>query len=136
MSNLVVASYFETRLNTWAAAQSPVIPVAWEGQGFAKPASDLWLEPFLIPNETMNYEVSGVRKTHLGLFHVNCWGKTGEGMGKVRRLAQSVVDLFPLVPKVGLVSIESTPTASRPIESDPSGWVGIPVLIKYRYEAT
>lgn len=132
MSNAVIAAALETRLKT--LADSLGVLVAWEGREFLKPEG-MWFEAFLLPNETMNYELSGTRKTYLGLFQVNCWAPTGRGLGPLRALAQSVIDEFQLVPKTGSVSIEATPTADRPIESDPSGWVAVPVLIKYRYEA-
>jgi hypothetical protein len=54
-------------------------------------------------------------------------------MRQVEALADSLIDAFPVVPKTGAVSIESTPYASRPIE-DEEGWVIVPVRIKYRYE--
>lgn len=134
MSNQTIATYFESRLQTWAQAQNPVVPIAFENVAFDRAAvSTPWLEPFLIPNTTMNKEVSGQRKTHLGLYHVNCWAPKGEGMGDVRALADSVIALFPLLPK-GAVSIEETPSASRPLP-DGDNWVVVPVLIKYRYES-
>lgn len=136
MSNAVIRAYFDQRLKTWADAQNPKIKIANEQQGFTKPTdSSTWLESFLIPNTTMNRELSGTRKTMLGFFQVNCWAPSGRGMGVVDALAQNIVNLFPLVPKSGAVSIEGTPSADRPIESEP-GWVIVPVLISYRYEAT
>lgn len=133
MSNQTVATFFESRLQTWAQAQVPPVPIAFENVGFVKPSNSAWLEPFLIPNTTMNKEVSGQRKTHLGLYQVNCWAPKGEGMGEVRALADAVIDLFPLLPK-GAVSVEETPTASRPLP-DGDNYVVVPVLIKYRYES-
>ncbi len=134
MSNQIVATALESRLQAWASAQVPPVPIAFENVAFVKPTSTPWLEPFLIPNLTMNKELKGVRKTHLGLFQVNVWAPKGEGMGVVRALAQSVINLYPLLPKIGAVSIEETPTASRPLP-DGDSWVVVPVLIKYRYES-
>lgn len=134
MSNTVIRAALEGRLKTWADAQVPVVRFAPENVSFVKPTDgSLWVEPFLIPNVTMNNELSGSRKTLLGLFQVNCWAPKGQGMRPVETLAQNVIDLFPLVPKFGAVSIESTPYAGRPDESD-SSWVIVPVLMQYRYE--
>lgn len=132
MSEQVIAAVLEGRLQAWA--QSAGIPVAFEGRPFTKPTASDWLEAFLIPNETMNCEVSGQRATHIGLFQVNCWTLSGKGMGSVRNLAHQVRELFPIVPKFSSVSIEATPTQDRPIEGE-AGWVAVPVLMKYRYEA-
>lgn len=135
MSNQIVAAFFEGRLKTWADAQVPPVPVAYENVAFTKPDDGTpWLESFLIPNLTMNNEVTGRRKTHLGLFQVNVWVPKGEGMGRGRALSNSIINLFPLLPKVGAVSVEETPSATRPLDGD-SNWVIVPVLIKYRYES-
>ena len=135
MSNQIIAAALEARLKAWAAAQVPPVPVAYENVAFTKPVDGSpWLEAFLIPNLTMNNEVSGGRKTHLGFFQVNCWVHKGSGMGRGRSLSQSIINLFPMLPKVGAISIEATPSASQPLDGD-SNWVIVPVLIKYRYES-
>lgn len=132
MSNAIIRASLESKLKAWADAQVPPIPIAFQGVPFTKPSTGLFLEPYLIPNETFNKELSGKRKTYIGLFQVNCWAPSGTGMGQVEQLSQSIVDLFPIVPKIGAVSIEQTPAAGRPMPDD--GWVIVPVTIKYRME--
>lgn len=134
MSNQIIRAELESRLKAWAAAQMPPIPVAWQGAPFNKPVEGVWLEALLLPNDTLNIDLSGKRKTYMGLFQINCWSKSGKGMGVVEALAQNVINLFPMLPKIGLVSIEQTPSAEKPI-SDTSGWVIVPVTIRYRMEA-
>lgn len=134
MSNAIIRAALETRLKAWADAQVVKIPIAFEGVSFTKPSSGPYLQPLLIPNVTVNQDLSGARKTLLGLFEVACWWPSGKGMGGVEKLAQSVVELFPLLPKSGVVSIESTPYAERPV-LDESGWIVVPVIILYRYES-
>lgn len=132
--NSVIRAELEARLKTWADAQNPKIPIAFQNVAFTKPSSGVFLEAYLIPNDTLHKEVSGARKTYIGLFQINCWAKSGQGMGDVEQLAQSVVGLYPMLPKTGPVSIEGTPSAERPIP-DNSGWVIVPVTIKYRMES-
>jgi len=134
MSNSIIRSALETKLKTWADAQVPKIPVAFEGIAFSKPSSGAYIEPLLIPNVTSNNELSGRRKTLLGIFEVRCWHPSGRGMGGVEQLVNNVISLFPLLPKIGSVSIENTPHAEHPI-IDESGWIIVPVLIFYRYES-
>lgn len=133
MSNTTIRAEFETRLKAWADAQVPPVPIAFEGAAFAKPTAGVFLQPSLLPNPTMNLEVSGKRKTYIGIFQVNCWALEGRGMGEVEQLAQDVIDLFPFLPKTGPVSIEQSPAAEKPLP-DGSGWVIVPVTIKYRME--
>lgn len=132
MSNQLIRASLEGRLQTLATSLG--VSVAWENVAFEKPTTK-FLEPFLIPVTTINTDVAGHRATYLGMFQVNCWAPTGNGMGDVSALAQSVIDAFPMLPKSGAVSIESTPSAAPPME-DEQGWVIVPVTIKYRYEAS
>lgn len=136
MSNSVIRAYFETRLKTWADAQSPAVPVAFQNAPFTRPtlgsATNVWLECFVVPNITLNTELSGTRSTKYGIFQVNCWSQQGKGMKTVEAVVDAIVDLFPMVPK-GTVSVEGTPTIKAAIP-DSAGWVAVPVVIKYRYE--
>lgn len=135
MSNSTIRSVLETRLKAWADAQVPKIPIAFEGVSFSKPASGPYLEPLLIPNGTANNELSGQRKTLIGIFEVKCWYPSGKGMGGVEQLSNSIINLFPMLPKMGSVSVENTPYAEHP-QFDESGWIIVPVLVMYRYEQT
>jgi len=133
MSNPIRVA-LESRLATWAAAQSTPVPVCYENQSFVKPTDDSpWLECFLKPNTTMNDYVGGTHSTRYGLFMVNVWTKDGIGMGQAEGIAEAIVALFPIIPKFGPVSVEQTPTINASI-SDEAGWRISPVLIKYRYE--
>lgn len=134
MSNSIIRAVLETRLKAWADAQVPKIPFAPQGASFTKPNSGGFLEPILLPNGTINNDLSGKRKTHIGIFEVRCWYPSGKGMGDVEKLSNSIINLFPLLPKIGSVSIENTPYAEQP-ELDTSGWIIVPVMIMYRYEA-
>lgn len=134
MSNKIIRAELETRLKAWADAQVPKIPVAFEGVSFTKPTSGPFIECFLLPSATLDSNVSATRKTRLGIFHVNVWAQSGKGMGQVESLAQSIVELFPILPKTGTVSIERTPFAGDH-QDDIAGWLIIPVTIQYRHES-
>lgn len=133
MSNVIIRAELETRLQTWADAQTPKIPIAFEGWAFDKNAHELFLEPLLVPVVTLDKELSATRKTRIGIFSVNCWAKSGKGMRSIETLAQNIVELFPILPKQGTVSIEATPHAGDTYP-DPSGWMVLPVTIQYRHE--
>lgn len=133
MSNVLIRAELEQRLREWATAQS--IPVAWQNVVFQKPADfSPYVEPFLIPNVTLNKPVNGKRATYLGLFQINIWTQKGGGIVVSNTLAQSLIDAFPMLPKVGAVSIESTPYVKPSLPSG-DGWEIEPVIVNYRYEA-
>lgn len=133
MSTPIIRAALETRLANWAAAQVPAIPVSYQNVSFTKPTSGLFLECILIPNVTLDREVTGAKHTRYGLFQVNCWGPQGTGMRAAEALAESVATLYPVFPKVGVVSVEQTPHVGAALDGG-SGWELVPVLVKYRYE--
>ena len=132
MSIPIIRAMLEARLKTWADTQS--IPIAYQGVAFTKPNTP-FLECVLIPNIVFNRDVAATGERHLGFFQVNCWAKVGSGMGQAEALAQSVKALYPVVPKVGSVSIETPPKIDRALPDSSGAWMIVPVLISYRYEA-
>lgn len=135
MSNSIIRATLEGKLVQWANAQTPKVPIAFEGVAFQKPADGSpFLQPILLPNPTANKTVDGKRKTYTGLFQINCWAQSGKGMGQVEQLAQSVIGLYPMLPKVGSVSVEKTPAAEKSLPDD-SGWLIVPVTVQYRMES-
>ena len=127
-----IRSELEGRLKDWAVSQIPRLPIAYEATPLTKPTTGMFLQPFLLPAMTQNPTVDANRTRELGIFHVNCWAKEGEGLYKLEALADEIVKLFPILPKVGSVSIERTPSKHQPMYD--SGWVIIPVVIYYRRE--
>jgi hypothetical protein len=133
MSDSIIRAELESRLATWANAQTPKIPVAYEAVPFTKPTSGVFLEAELHPAITLDRSVGGYKQRYLGIFQVNCWAKSGRGMAEVETLAKNIISLFPMLPKQGNVSVEATPYTEHSI-LDSAGWVIIPVTIKYRYD--
>ena len=132
MSNTVIRSELEQRLQTWANSFNPVIPIAWEGVAFQLP-SERYLQPFMIPAATTNPSVDGSRKRYTGIFQVNVYVKDGKGTKAINELCDSLINYFPVIPKSGNVSIEQTPSVSNGIALD--GWRVVPVSIPYRMES-
>lgn len=137
MSNSIVRTALETRLRTWAQAQTPVPSIAFENVAFTKPTlsttTPLWVECKLLPNQTFSRDTTALRETFIGLFQVNVWSPSNIGMGQAERMADSIKQAFPVVPKFGGVSIEQPPKVGSPLQD--SGWIVVPVLISYRYES-
>ena len=132
-----IAVYFESKVAQWAQQQTPAIPVSYENVTFTKPINFTpFVEVMLLPNVTMNRQVDGTKKTLLGFCQINVWTANGSGMGLGRSLAGKLIDLFPMVPKSGILSIESTPTAEAILRDSSGGWIITPVLIKYRCESS
>ncbi len=135
MSIPLIRSAFESRLKVWADSQTPVIPIAFQNVGFTK-TSVPFLEPVLIPNLLINRDVAASHERYVGLWQVNCWSPIGKGMGQAESLAENVKQLFPVIPKVGNLSIEKPPRIEKSMtDTSSGGWIIVPLLIHYRYEA-
>jgi hypothetical protein len=132
MTSLVRVT-LESKLQAWAAAQTPPVPIAFENVPFTKPVSGIFLEPIFFSSVTINRNLGAMQTKDVGFLQVNCWAKNGQGMAEVDTLANNIVNLYPTLPKVGPVSIDG-PAQSAQAKVDVSGWVCIPVTIKYRYE--
>ncbi len=127
-----VRKFFEKKIAAFAAANN--IPVAYQGVGFTKPASGVYLETFVIPNTSTQREVSADadKVTQRGLYQVNVWVKSGQGLGAADVVVEQIVALFPVLPKLE-VSIETPGNPGRPLSLDTSGWIAIPVVFEYRF---
>lgn len=136
MSIPIIRRELESRLLAWAQTQNPVPQIAFQNQAFTPPAQTanvIWLECRLIPNLVSSRDVTATKETFKGLFQINVWSPSNAGMGRVESVAESIKASFPVVPKVGGVSIDSPPKIAAPIDSN--GWVATPIVISYRYES-
>lgn len=125
-----IRSEIETKLLQYANAQS--IPVAIEGVEFTKPTTGKYLELYFLDQGRMsrNLAADGVRTS--GMFQIDCYAQVGRGMGEVEALRDAIFDLYPVVPKMNLVSIEAPLSATAGYERD--GFVCIHVTGQYRAE--
>lgn len=119
----------EDKVAAWATTKN--IPIAYENITFTKPTTT-WIELYIIPATTVNPTVNAKRATLYGMIQFNIYTKSGEGSKKSEDLAQELIDLFPVVPKTGTVSIEQTGSIMNPLYD--SQWRVLPVRIRYRQE--
>ncbi len=120
----------ETRLDTFA--KSIGIPVSYENVPFTKPQTP-WIECSISSTGTTNVTTDGHRTRERGTFQVNVWSVSGKGMGQIDQIVDGLIAAFPVIPKIGTVSIEQTPSRSRAV-LDISGYVISAVTIMYRQE--
>ena len=95
MSQATIRAGFETRLKTWADAQTPAIPIAWQNVNFAPPVSGArYVRAFLLPAATQVLSLDGICKTWKGVFQVSFCVPIGVGSGTVESLAASLGAVF------------------------------------------
>lgn len=133
---MTIRSELETILLNWANTQPVRIPVAFENVPFDKPASNVsYLEVMWLTSIVKLTDVGATRERETGIMQVNCCVPLGTGAKIGDDLAQAIKDLFPVIPKIGTVSIERPANSARAITRE-DGFRVIPVSVSYRQERT
>jgi pyruvate/2-oxoglutarate/acetoin dehydrogenase E1 component len=128
-----IRSELETRLKTFADAQIPPIPVAWEGQPFTPPANGAFFEVKMLASTRVAHSISAENVRTRGNFQVNVVVRDGVGSKVADDLAESVIALYPMLPKTGTVSVEQPPQKSAAILSLDKRVIA--VTVNYRQES-
>lgn len=129
-----VRSELTVRLANLAATLN--IPVAYENTPFTPPINNgPFIEAILMPSTTVDVTVDGLRQRELGYLQLNVWSKQGVGTKQSEDICNAIKNAFPLIPKIGDVSIEATPSIRQAI-IDNSGYRIVPVIINYRLETS
>jgi hypothetical protein len=95
MSQAIIRRAFETRLLTWANAQSPSIPVAWEAVEFTPPATGArYVRAFLLPAPTEATTLARTDREYRGVFQVTLCMPPNKGAGAAETLITSLDAAF------------------------------------------
>lgn len=135
MSKRQIRAAFESRLKSWARAQSPVLQVAWQNVSFT-PTTYPYLRAFIAPADTDSQDLAGDHRLYTGLFQVSVIGETGKGAAQVERIAESLAGLFPLNLRIPVADGEVlvyTPMSEGPAMPD-GGTFTLPVWCRYRMD--
>lgn len=133
MSNALIRAAFETRLATWAAAQTPAIPIAYENVTFVAPATR-YLRSFLLPADTQSQTLDRAHREYLGVYQVSIVMPLNTGAGAGQALVSALDALFPpSAPLVqgGLSVVVVNPMSAASAIQEPDRYV-IPVSCQYR----
>lgn len=131
---MTTRSELEIRLKAFADSFSPPIPIAIENKSFTRPNPPApYLECFLAKGDTISATIDAMRNRERGIWAVNCYVPSNQGMAKLEAIVQGVLDTFRVIPKLGTVSIEDPGNTSKMV-IDPAGWACIPITFPYRVE--
>lgn len=131
MSQATIRAGFEKALKTWADAQTPAIPIAWQNVPFAPPVGR-YLRAFMIAAPTELLSLDGLCKTWRGIFQVSFIMPTGTGSGTAESLAASLSAAFnPSFVESGIRIYLLKPFSPAPALDEPDRYV-VPVSTSYR----
>jgi Bacteriophage related domain of unknown function len=89
MSQSIVRAGFESRLKTWADAQTPAIPVAWENKAFTPPVGR-YVRASLIPAPTSARTLERTDRSYTGVFQALLCMPIDKGVGSAESLGASL----------------------------------------------
>lgn len=133
MSNKAIRALLETRLNTWAAARSPALLVAWENSPLDAPETATYLRANLLPAPTRSADMAGALRTFSGVFQVLICSPISTGPGEAEGITDELAALFPLNLRLtsSLTLQVTTPASAAPaLQNDIS--YRVPVSFQYR----
>lgn len=93
MSQSLIRQGFEGIIETWAAAQVPSIPVAWENVAFVAPVGR-YVRVFLLPGEVNRLFMEGSGREYRGVIQVSLVMNIGAGAGGAEALLSSLDAAF------------------------------------------
>lgn len=127
-----IRTEIEKKLATFAAAQVPPIPVAYENVEFIKPATGRYLRIMFLDSASVSRNVAASGKRTTGMFQIDVCAPLGKGMKELEALRDAVVDLYPVVPKLETVSVEQ-PLSWSGSDTDDTHII-VPLTGQYRTE--
>lgn len=133
MSDTLVRAAFETRLKSWADAQVPPIPVAWENVPF-NPPTGRYVRCYLMPAPVASETMNGEHRRRMGVFQVSLCMPAGAGVAPAVGLAASLDLTYPLAQPMtynGLNIFLLSPMSMAPAIQEEDRYV-VPVSCTYR----
>ena len=123
----------ESRLNSWATAGIPAVPIAWENDAFEPPTNGAYARAYLLPAATNDPSLGMAHRRYSGTFQINVFCPKGEGPDAAQVLAEEIEALYPRGLAINGVRITKTPEIGR---GTPDGnWYMVPVFVTYRLDA-
>lgn len=115
------------RVDTYATA----LPIAWPNVNFEPPASGLWIEAAVLPNETGEIGWGAdARREYLGLIQIAIYFRPGTGIVTATEEAEAIADHFPKGLVIGPVEIAGRGSLAPAIYEEGKGHIR--VTIPYR----
>lgn len=94
MTQPIIRALLESPLKAWAAAQSPVVPVAWENVEFTQPQGR-YVRSNLLPIPTLSPDLGRLGRTYEGVYQITLCEPIGAGPGAAEAVITALIALYP-----------------------------------------
>jgi hypothetical protein len=134
--NADIREAFETRIATFAAAQTPALPVAWENTSYTPSPLVAYLRCAMLPAPTVNPALGTKFDRLVGFYQINVYGTQDSGPAAAEAVADAIIALFPrggMTQNGTLINIDTTGSRAQGL-NDINGFFFIPVRIRYRQD--
>ena len=134
--NSDIREAFETRINAFAAAQTPALPVAWENVTYSPSPQVAYLRAAMLPGTTQNPWQNTQNQRLVGLYQVNVYAVQDAGPAAAEALADAIIALFPrgsMTQNGTIINIDTAGWRTQGL-NDENGFFFIPVRIRYRQD--
>lgn len=125
-----VDSQIITAAFTKLAAINNAPPIAWPGINFNPPASGIWWEATMFPNEPRNLTMDNDVAEHLGFFQVQVCYRPGVGLMMPIMNAEAIMAALPKGTELGPVLVRQKPWLGPTVAFD--DYLSLPVTIPWR----
>ena len=105
-------------------------PIAWPGINFTPPATGIWFEAMMFPNEPTNLVMDSDTAEQIGFFQVTVCFRPGQGITLPMMTAEAVIAQFPKGTDLGPVKVRMRPWLAPTVTA--SDYQFIPVTIPYK----
>ena len=134
MSRQIIRDLLETRLETWAAAQNPPIPLAHENQDVLTTQTKPYFRIYLLPAQTQIIALEGAGREYNGVFQITTVFDMGIGTATIEAMEASLDALFPVnlrLTESGVTVQILSPMTGAPLIEEPDV-VSCAVSCQYR----
>jgi hypothetical protein len=130
--NNTIRTAFESRLATWAAAQSPALPIAYENRAFIPPANNRYLRAYIIPAPTNANTLEQTDRDYEGIFQVSIVQPLSAGTASANTIALALDGLYsPTFLEGSMRVFVTSPMSIAPAIIEANAYV-LPVSLFYR----
>jgi hypothetical protein len=134
VSNAIIKSLLEARLETWADTRSPALGIEFKNSPFTPLTGETYLRCYVLPAPTSSDDLAGAMRNYLGVLQISIVTPAGIGEGAAKGIESELDALFPVNLRLtsGAVTVHMITPMSAMSGTPDDGNYTLPVRAQYR----